>query len=814
MHLLKKVGMFLWFTVLAVCFLLGFSTLARADDVRKIGTNPNRKLVRIGYPIQSRITDKTEDGEYTGYNVDYLQEVCKYTNWEIEYVEVEGDINTQLTTLTGMLETGEIDMMGTMVRNEYLEEIYLYPTYSYGSTYTTLAVAEDSHFWFTDFFGDWNGMTVATYPGLERRMELLESFAQSSGFTYETVEYETIEEVVTAVLEGEVDACLQVDISICDGLRSIARFNPSPYYFALHKDREDLAKELDGAMYSLQEFYPSLQNELYSVYFTHKGNFHLSEEDHAWLKELEPLRVMYYLGSTPIQDGVSGKATGVAALFMKELCDATGLRTVPVFAESYEEGEALVKAGKVDMIASMTSHNSMNMKYNIRLSSPYFASSSVRVNWGDAPNPQFQSYYSVNTESTLSDLKWRGLPGAKMDSYCVDYYMRKEGLYDKMHIEWADRETLLYAVGILPSVDSRLVDVVNGFAGSLDEQQTQSMLYEASKQPLRYTPVELLVVYKWQVFAVSVVAIVIGLSLYWRRRNRIIQDNAREAERLYQFSCMVNACLLRYDLYEDRLIIQNSKIMFKNGSILDQFLATKPEVMANDENELRCVELLQEMFRNRETGGEIELKKDGPSEWYRIDLVYINDEYAIGRIYDICEEVEQRNILELKAKQDALTGLVNRFGIREFLEEYLAVHEEGIFLLMDLDNFKQVNDTLGHLEGDKVLQEFAEFVEKSFRDEDLKVRLGGDEFVVFMPREIPREALGERLAHFRRGVMEGIFSRYSDCNLSVSVGAAYVSDDYRSLEELYRAADIAMYAAKGDGKNRCCICRDRAAGVS
>ena len=769
------------------------------------GANPNRKIVRVGYPIQDRLTDKGTNGEYTGYNVDYLNEVVKYTNWDIEYVEAEGDINTQLTTLSNMLDNGEIDMMGTMIMNDYLQELYLYPTYNYGKTYTALVVADNSHYWLTDSFSDWNGIKIATYKGLTRRMTLFDQFARVSGFTYEIVEYNSLDEVVTAVRKGEADACLQVDINIEPGMRAIARFAPTPYYFAINKNRTDLLNELNSAMFNLMETYPSLQSDLYSRYFMRKGSFNLSDEERAWVESLPPLRVMYYTGSSPIQDESEGKPVGVAASFIEELCNTTGLKTVPVFAKSYDEGAELVATGKVDIIAAMTSSNSMNSLYNIRLSNPYFESSAVRVLRSDVSEHDVPSYYFVNVEDALDNIKRRKITGAAVDAYCADYFMRKSRVYDKMYVEWASRDTMLYSVGILPSVNDRLKTIISGFANSLSDRAKQNMLYTASQLPLRYSASELLLMYRWQIISVLSLTAILLLFFALKRRIKQVQLTTDEAKRLYQFSRMVNECLIHYVIDDDRLMVQNSELLFKGRELMQPFLNGSYKELAHDDNEHRFISLLREMLNNNISSRELKLISDGASHWYRIDLVRVENEYVLGRLYDIEREMQQRFELERKAQVDPLTGIMNRAAIVQFMDEYLRERHDGVFLLMDLDNFTSVNDRLGHIEGDKVLKSFAAFLTESFGDEVMKVRLGGDEFVVFIPENIPKPELSERLERLRREVSEAVFAEYRNCRLSVSIGAAYVGADTHSMEDLYREADNAMYVAKGHGKNCCYI---------
>ena len=204
--------------LLAACIMLLLSFLpfqARAASDR---------VVRVGFPIQGDISYIDEDGNYAGYMVDYLNKLTLFTDWEIEYVQAKGDLNTQISTLLEQLQAGQIDMMGTMNRNTALENMFLYPDYSYGSTYTVIAVRDDSAY-ISENYSNWDGITFATYPGMEPRMELLEHYAEVNGFTYELKNYDTYIETVNAVRNGEADAVLQVDISLPNGLRSRALFS-------------------------------------------------------------------------------------------------------------------------------------------------------------------------------------------------------------------------------------------------------------------------------------------------------------------------------------------------------------------------------------------------------------------------------------------------------------------------------------------------------------------------------------------------------------------------------------------------------------
>lgn len=162
---------------------------------------------------------------------------------------------------------------------------------------------------------------------------------------------------------------------------------------------------------------------------------------------------------------------------------------------------------------------------------------------------------------------------------------------------------------------------------------------------------------------------------------------------------------------------------------------------------------------------------------------------------------------QLLALHDSLTGLPNLRLLNERLASQLAVSERAkrgfALLFLDLDNFKPVNDTLGHREGDNVLKEVARRLHDSLRRSDTAARVGGDEFVVLLP-EIHGDDSVEALAQKLLATIADPIAlpRGARCRLSVSIGISVYPRDGASPDELIRAADHAMYKAKEAGKNR------------
>lgn len=164
---------------------------------------------------------------------------------------------------------------------------------------------------------------------------------------------------------------------------------------------------------------------------------------------------------------------------------------------------------------------------------------------------------------------------------------------------------------------------------------------------------------------------------------------------------------------------------------------------------------------------------------------------------------DQLSAARTRAEYDRLTGLHNRNGFEERAEAFLKEENAGgALILMDLDNFKQVNDCEGHPAGDRVLRLFAECLRAAFRREDVIGRLGGDEFVVLICNPVPARILEEKFAALLSQVHEKLQECYEKYRLSVSIGAVPVDGSVRDYKKLYRCADTALYISKYMGKDR------------
>ena len=199
---------------------------------------------------------------------------------------------------------------------------------------------------------------------------------------------------------------------------------------------------------------------------------------------------------------------------------------------------------------------------------------------------------------------------------------------------------------------------------------------------------------------------------------------------------------------------------------------------------------------------------EGRYIWCRLRAKAIRD--AAGKIqqinailYDIDELKRDALAMRKQAERDSLTKLLNKASSQQQVTEYLESRDPeagAALLIMDLDNFKSINDTLGHLYGDAVLTQIGSTLQNFFRSYDVIGRIGGDEFMILLKNIPNRELVEERCQLLVDTFREMLHKLMPKLQVSVSVGAALVPKHGTDYAELFHHADEALYAAKRAGK--------------
>ncbi|MDE7287054.1 MAG: diguanylate cyclase, partial [Lachnospiraceae bacterium] len=208
------------------------------------------------------------------------------------------------------------------------------------------------------------------------------------------------------------------------------------------------------------------------------------------------------------------------------------------------------------------------------------------------------------------------------------------------------------------------------------------------------------------------------------------------------------------------------------------------------------------IFLSSHMDGESEIKglKMGAMDCIRKPF---EPEIVRSRIDKILKMTEQKKELQDIALKDGLTDLLNRRYMEKLLNQTETDGKKGFFMLLDLDNFKLVNDIFGHKVGDDVLVRFARVMEKQVGDENSVCRLGGDEFAVYFSGNYKKKDIISIASKMIAGIeyeINELLLDSGDLKVSVSIGIARKPEDGKGFTKLYSAADKALYFVKQNGK--------------
>jgi diguanylate cyclase (GGDEF)-like protein/PAS domain S-box-containing protein len=248
------------------------------------------------------------------------------------------------------------------------------------------------------------------------------------------------------------------------------------------------------------------------------------------------------------------------------------------------------------------------------------------------------------------------------------------------------------------------------------------------------------------------------------------------------------------------------------GYTLAEVKGRNPRFMRVDDCDLHEQRRIHEAIAARQSVRAVlrNRRKNGEVFWndLRIDPVASIDgdvSHFVGVINDITEARHYERRLQHLAHHDALTGLANRTLLLERLKAAIdaaAGHRrQGALAFLDLDNFKHINDTFGHEAGDAVLREIAARLRDSMREEDTVARLGGDEFVLVIAEQPDVTQLANLVERVRQSVSAPIVVDGKEILPGTSIGVSLFPQDGRTVDQVMRAADAAMYHAKTLGRN-------------
>ena len=301
-----------------------------------------------------------------------------------------------------------------------------------------------------------------------------------------------------------------------------------------------------------------------------------------------------------------------------------------------------------------------------------------------------------------------------------------------------------------------------------------------------------------------------------------ITERIKAEELLRQLSGAVKHCPLAIMItdVDGKIEYVNPRFTTDTGYVLEEALGRKPSILKSNLTPHQIyADLWQTIISGKEWRGEIlNRKKNGDLFWEFISISAIKDPSGkITHFVSVNEDIstrkaveEQIRILNMELEQlaitDFLTGLNNRrYFIQRGIDEVKRAKRNGeplALLMLDIDEFKKVNDIFGHQAGDAALQQVSLVMRSSLREIDVLGRYGGEEFAVLLPNTSLEDALilAERVRHSIENIS---FEKISGVLIiTISGGVAAFTDKISNIDDLLRNADMALYHAKETGRNR------------
>ena len=657
------------------------------------------------------------DGKYTGYLYEYLMEISKFTGWKYNFIECTPD------EITTKLMSGEIDLAGAMLKNDFTETLFDFPEYDIGASYYTISVLKNNTTIVETDFKTLNDITVGVIEG-SSAIDKFYKFCENNNIeNIKIIEYDKNSDNLlhTALKNKEIDAILAKDLLLSKDERVVTKFASRPYYLATTKGNDAIIKELNYSISQIRQISPNYSISLYNKYFQVEDNYKLSltYDEIEFLKNIKKIKAVYVNNFAPLQNWNSknkkpeGISIDIANIISKKLNIDIELQVV----NSFEEALNFIKEHKADILIGIPNNYSFMDEYNLYMTKSYISSPIFKI----------ENKLTVNA-----------------DEYNKILALPKKYLYDlDISIENIDSSKIIYYDNIedcINAVNKGTADYTYGDLYSI-ESNTREKYYK-----------NISVIYKNKLNN----DLCIGLSnnndvLLLRIINKII--NSISAEEL-------------------NTIVYKNTLYTKNKITLQSFIYSNYiEVMI-----------------------------------FIISILVITSlsTYIIMKIR-LQNKNKQNSLLKEKSETDSLTGIFNRGACKELISNYIENKSNdlyGAFFIIDIDNFKGVNDNLGHKIGDDVLKDLSDNLKRLFRKSDIVGRWGGDEFIVFMKDlDFSNLHVASKIATNLCNTMNKTVT-YNDIsqNISLSIGIVFTKDNI-NFTELYQKADEILYTVKENGKN-------------
>ncbi|MEG2200208.1 MAG: diguanylate cyclase, partial [Anaerovorax sp.] len=547
--------------------------------------------------------------------------------------------------------------------------------------------------------------------------------------------------------------------------------------------------------------------------------------DKEFVRQHPVLRVAATPNEPPISYfNKNGDFCGISADVMKLLGDKTGFKLDYVPTKSFKQSLTLLKTNQVDMLIGVANDDLKKKNFNLVFSLPYLPLQTVLlhrngINLQTLNAPVMANLYGFECDAIercrkeTYDTAHEAIHAVKKgkadftvtSNLAAEHYIINNGKSGFTLVPLPNAKVNL-SIALNTPANPTLLTILDRAIYSIDDVQQQSIILKNTsmqknatlKSVIYANPIPAII------FVVSVgflllllLFLIMNMRLRLSRKSALISDTYRIVGELS------DEYILAYDFERETLSFP-------------QHLASQMGISSPIGRD-HCLEegicQLISAFYDRHTDPNFSIEfscqmMDGRKEMFRAICVIIYENKdkpvrGIGKLVSIQAEFDEKRQLEKMVNTDPLTGLYSKRYCEIWAEDFLKNKNPGghhALLLIDIDNFKDANDTLGHLGGDEALKYFAGILKAVFTHGEILGRWGGDEFVVFIKDVPDKETLEKKAQELCASSHRAFNYDSASFDLSISVGISFVHD-YQNFREIFQAADNALYQIKHDKKN-------------
>jgi len=564
-------------------------------------------------------------------------------------------------------------------------------------------------------------------------------------------------------------------------------------------------------------------------------NLQLTEKERAWLKNNTSVTFTGDPNWLPYEAfDQHGNYIGIVSEHLELISQTTGLEFVMSPSETWTESTQKAKQGLVDILSET---DDSDLKSHLDFTNPYLSNPIVIAmrstenyvegidNIKDKKIALIKDYgYASKIRRKYPHIKFITVDDIQSGLLAVStgevdtllctlalcsYTIAELGL-NNVRITGKTEFVTKLALGVQKN-NAELLSILNKSIGLISRGQQQEILDRWIKQKFA-EKIDYTLVYQILIAA----AILIAIFIFWNlrlTREVELRKKAEEELRLYSLVLENSSEGMMITDADNKIVAINPAFTQITGFNFKDVVRKSPGLLRSGKHDRA---FYQDMWHQLETEGywqgEIWNKRkngDSNAQWMTINVIYNNDKSVqryIALFSDITEKKITEEMIWKQANFDVLTELPNRNMFHDRLEQEAIKCKRAnlslALLLIDLDQFKEVNDTLGHDIGDLLLQEAGARISNCVRSSDTVARLGGDEFIVILSHLESKTHVEDVAQKIIKLLAESYYIGDHVVHISGSIGITLFPNDTNDIDALIKNADQAMYAAKKLGRNR------------